>query len=49
MRHGIESWNIMGISPGYVEGSAYSLVEILRGVFLTADISLSLVSLGDSA
>ena len=36
----------MGISPGYVEPSAYSLVDILRGVFLTVDTSLSFGELG---
>jgi hypothetical protein len=30
----------MGISPGYVEPSAYSLVDILRGVFYTVDVTV---------
>jgi hypothetical protein len=39
LRHGIEAWNIMGISPGCIGPSAYSLVDILRGVSSTIDTS----------
>jgi hypothetical protein len=31
----------MGISPGYIGPSAYSLVDILKGVFYTVDKTVS--------